>query len=151
MSTPSADLKTHSHFAAACFNAAWDDIDKEHRTEEDALRMLDAAHASLWHWRQRSDCTPENLAIGYWQLARVYALLQEANLARRYGLKSLELTPEGDCFNRAFAHEAIARAEGVAGNRDAMAQHLTLARQFADQIADEKDAAWVRQNLDTIS
>ena len=31
-----------------------------------------------------------------------------------------------------------------------MAQHLTLARQSADQITDAKDAAWVRQNLDTI-
>ncbi len=150
-SSTNDDLKTHSHFAASCFNVAWDLIDKEIRTEEEDLRMLDLVHSSLWHWRERSDCAPSNLAIGYWQAARVYALIKEANLARLYGKKSLELTEDSDFFNRAFAHEAIARAEMIAENKKAMVEHLERARQLADNIGDEKEAAWLEQNLETIS
>jgi hypothetical protein len=141
----------HRHFSAECFNATWELIEKENRTEDDDRLMIDLAHASVWHWRRRSDCKLANLAIGYWQLARVYALVKEANLARSYGQKVLELTGELDFFNRAFAHEAIARAEMVAGNAGAMNQHLEAARELAGRIADEGDAAWLRKNLGTIA
>lgn len=150
MSTTSNFATAHRQFSAGCFNAAWELIDKESRTKEEDLLMIDLAHASVWHWRQRTDCEPRHLVIGYWQLARVYALEREPNLARRYGCASLALAEEGDSFNRAFAHEALARAEMVAGNVDAMNRHLEEAGWQVLQIADQDEAAWVRRNLETI-
>jgi hypothetical protein len=144
------EQQAHARFSAACFNAAWELIDKERRTEEEALRMLDLAHASLWHWTERTNCTPTNLSVGYWQLARVNALLNEANLARRYGRMALDLANETEFFHRAFAQEALARAEMVAGNAEAMDRHLAEARRLAEKIADAEGAAWLQQNLATI-
>lgn len=136
--------KTHAHFSAECFNAAWELIDQRKRSEEDSLKMLDSAHASLWHWKQRQDCTSKNLAVGYWQLSRIYSILHRADIARQYGHKSLSLTEQSDPFNRAFAHEAIARAEMAAGNREAMDQHLLQARKFLEKVPRADDAAWLK-------
>jgi len=141
----------HAHFSASCFNEAWKLIDMDERSEEQNLSMIDLVHASIWHWRQRKDCTSANLSIGYWQASRAYALIGEAKLARYYGEKSLELTGEGDLINRAFAHEAIARAEMVAGNKEAMGRHLDQAKQLAGTITDAEDRAWVVQNLETVT
>lgn len=66
--------KMHARFAAACFNRAWNGIDKATRTPEEDEDMLSAAHASFWHWSQREDLTPQNRSVAYWQLSRVYAL-----------------------------------------------------------------------------
>ena len=46
--------------------------------------MLRLSLATTWHWTQRPDCTSTNLSIGYWQTARIYALLGQAENARRY-------------------------------------------------------------------
>lgn len=150
MSTTSNYAAAHPQFSAACFNGAWELIDKVSRTEEEDFLMIDLAHASVWHWKQRPDCEPRHLVIGYWQLARIYALVRESNLARRYGLASLALAEESDSFNRAFAYEALARAEMVAGNGDAMNRHLGEARRLVLQIADQDEAAWLQRNLETI-
>ena len=141
----------HKFFSATCFNAAWDLIDSEERSEDDGMRMLDLAHSSLWHWSQRQDCTEKHLSTGYWQLSRVYALLRYPELARAYGNKALSLTEESDPFNGGFAHEAIARAEMVAGNREAMNDHLTKARSLLERVSQTDDAAWLKQNLDDIA
>ena len=147
--TPIDDAKAHAFFAPRCFNATWELIRKE-RSDEETLRMLDLAHASMWHWTEREDCTPRNRSIGYWLLARVYALAGYPELSRRYGLLALSFAKDEEPFYRAFAHEALARAEMVAGNRAALAEHLNQARSLGDQIADSDDAAWLRENLDTV-
>ena len=55
------DLPTaHRHFAATCFNAAWELIDKPDRTPAEDEQMLLRTFASFYHWTQRADCTAEN-------------------------------------------------------------------------------------------
>jgi len=76
--------KAHRFFAATCFNKAWDLIEKSNRTSTDDEQMVLLTHASMWHWTQRPDCKQENLSIGYWQAARVYAILRRVEEARRY-------------------------------------------------------------------
>ena len=39
----------HKYFAAHCFNATWDLLDKESRTDEETEAMIDLAHASRSH------------------------------------------------------------------------------------------------------
>ena len=142
----------HRHFAASCFNAAWDLIDKSNRTAAEDEEMLRLAMASVWHWTQREDCTPENLSTGYWQVSRIYAVLKRAQDARRYGQMSLETSQaEGvGPFYRGYALEALARAEAVAGNRARMEDYLNQALQLADAIADAEEKTLILNDLKTV-
>jgi hypothetical protein len=128
----------HKYFSAECFNRAWDYIDKPVRIRDEDDRMLHLSLASLWHWTQREDCTPTNLSIGYWQVSRVFTLLRQANNARHYGeLCLVEAQKEGVLpFYLGYAYEALARAEMVAGNMDAMEKYLLQAHQVADSLPD---------------
>ena len=69
------------------------------------------------HWTQRPDCTSTNLSIGYWQTARIYALLGQAENARRYAQMCFEVSqqPGVKPFFLAYAYEALAQAEAAAG------------------------------------
>jgi hypothetical protein len=100
--------------------------------------MLYLSLASLWHWTQRQDCTPTNLSIGYWQVSRVFTLLRQADNARHYGeLCLVETQKEGILpFYLGYAYEALARAEMVAGNMNAMEKYLIQAHQVADSLPD---------------
>lgn len=56
----------HEHFSKTCFNSFWDLIDKASRSPREKEEMIHMAHASLYHWSQRNDCTDQNLSIGCW-------------------------------------------------------------------------------------
>ena len=142
--------QAHVYFASSCFNATWNLIRKQ-RTSEEERTMLDLAHASFWHWGQRSDCSKRNRSIGYWLLARVHALAGDAKRARQYGELSLTTADEVEPFYRGFAYEALARAEMVARNWARMKKHLQTAETLAKEIKEVDDAAWLRENLADIS
>ena len=74
----------HRFFAADCFNKTWELIEKPNRTREEDEQMIRLAQASLWHWTNRADCKSQQLSIGYWLLARVYALAGRSEESRRY-------------------------------------------------------------------
>ncbi len=140
--SPGFDLQAaHRHFSAQCFNRAWDYIDKPRRTAEEERTMLQLGLASLWHWSQRQDCTPVNLSVGYWQVARIYALLGQAEPARQYGQLSLDAASgEGAApFHLGYAYEALARAESVAGDRARAGEYLAAARRYAAEVSDAED------------
>ncbi len=142
----------HRHFSAHCFNEAWSLIDKPKRTPEEDEEMIRLSLASLWHWTQRKDCTKENQSIGHWQTSRIYAMLGQAENARRYGELSMSFSKGDDVppFCLAYAHEALARAESIAGNRTKMAGHLRAARQVAETIKDEGTKKQLLADLKTI-
>jgi hypothetical protein len=150
---PDFDLfSAHKYFAAQCFNQTWDYIDKPARTKSEEDSMLSLSLASLWHWTQREDCTPTNLSVGYWQVSRVFALLQQADNARHYGELCLEVSQKEGVlpFYLGYAYEALARAELVAGNRDKMADLLVQARQTAALISDAEEKKMLLKDLETI-
>lgn len=152
MTTPAIDLAlAHRHFAARCFNAAWDLIDKVDRTPDEDDQMLHVAHASVWHWTQREDCSPVKLSIGYWQLSRVCALARRPDEARHYAAKCLKVTPPDEPFYVGYAHEALARAEKLAGNADAAARHLEAGRGQASAVKDESDRQALAADLDSLA
>jgi hypothetical protein len=150
---PDFDLfSAHKFFAAQCFNQTWDYIDKPTRTKSEEDSMLRLSLASLWHWTQREDCTPTNLSVGYWQVSRVFALLQQADNARHYGELCLEVSQKEGVlpFYLGYAYEALARAELVAGNRDKMADLLVQAQQTATLISDAEEKKMLLKDLETI-
>ena len=98
--------------------------------------MIQRALASLWHWTQRPDCTSQNLSIGYWQISRVYALANEPDNAYKYAQLCLDVTPSDDPFYLGYAHEAMARAKLLDGNKKDADDNLSSARKYAEQVAD---------------
>ena len=150
---PGFDVQAaHKYFSAECFNRAWDFIDKPERTEEEDERMLLLALASLWHWTEREDCTATNLSVGYWQVARTYALIGKADHARHYGQLSLDASQADGVltFYRGYAYEALARAEWVAGDGHKKDAFILQARQVAQEILDKEDRERLLADLDTI-
>ena len=151
--TPSFDIQqAHKYFSASCFNKTWDFIDKGNdRTTEENIQMLHTAIASLWHWTQREDVKSENLSVGYWQVSRVYCLLNMPHDARRYGLLSLQYAKDAPPFFKGYAYETLARAEMIAENRVMMKEYHDKANEMLKQIEDEEDKNILAKDLETIS
>ena len=142
----------HKYFSAECFNQAWDLIDKPVRTAEEDEQMVRLSLASHWHWTQRTDCTQTNTSVGYWQTSRIYAMLGQAENARRYAQLCLAASQGDDVlpFCSGYAYEALARAESVAGNRDKVEEYLRAARRVAETLPDPDTKKRLLGDLDTI-
>lgn len=135
------EAAAHRYFSAHCFNRAWKLIGKTDRSPDEDRLMVALSQASLYHWLQRDDCDDRRLSIGYWQASRVQALIGNADEARKYAEVALSHSAELAPFYRGFAHEALARAESVAGNREKAAAHAEKARALAMEVeeAEERD------------
>jgi hypothetical protein len=64
----------HSRLAAAFFNETWRLLNLTQRSAEQDVQMIHCAHASRMHWELVGDA--RNHAVGEWQIARVYSVLQ---------------------------------------------------------------------------
>jgi hypothetical protein len=144
--------QAHRYFSAECFNGTWDLLDKSERTSEEEQQMIEQCLASVWHWTQRDDCTDTNMSIGYWQASRVYAVVGLADEARRYGQLCLDVSNRSDVppFYVGYAHEALARAEVVAGNAGIAATHLAEARRVAGGVTDPEAKKMLTADLDEL-
>jgi DNA-binding transcriptional MerR regulator len=137
--------------AAGLFNETWTLLERTDRTPADDDRMINAAHASRFHWGNVGE--PVNLAIGEWQISRVYAVLGRAEPSLYHANRSLELCRDhgiGD-FSLAYAYEALARAHLVAGDRTEAARFTELAREAGETIAEEEDRELLTQDLEAIA
>lgn len=151
--SPDFDIQqAHKYFSADCFNKTWDKMEKNgNRSAEEDMEMLHTAIASIWHWSQREDATNENLSVGYWQVSRVYCLLEQPNNARRYGFLALKYAKNLPLFFKGYAYETLARAEMIANKRLIMLTHLEKARELLNQIEDEEDRQLLENDLRTIT
>ena len=144
------DGQDHKKLSAECFNRTWELLDKKDRTHEEDERMVSLAHASLAHWRMRDDCTDQSLSIGYWQISRVYAVLEQGENARRYGELCLAISGKEPPFYLAYAHEALARAAVLSKDRQQYDSHLAAARSLAAQVADPDERKMLEDDLDSL-
>lgn len=142
--------KTHRQFAADLFNRVWDLMEKEDRTESDALEMIHAAHASRYHWGAVE--TPIHFARGEWQISRVYSILGFGESALRHAEYCLNWCQREDlgAFDLAFAHEALARAFRVLDDIEKVNHHVAEAQKIAEDIDDEENRQWLAENLNTV-
>lgn len=145
-------VAAHGLFAARCFNRAWKGIDAAERSPEEEEQMLSAAHASFWHWTQHPKCTPQNYSVGYWQLSRVYSLLGATALAQRYAQRALQVALDAPLppYFVGCAYEALARAARVGGDRAAMAEHLSHAREWALRVESDDSRRLLQAELDSL-
>jgi hypothetical protein len=150
-----SDLDTavvHKHFSAQCFNAAWDLMDKTDRTAAEDEQMVRLTMASHWHWTQREDYGMKEQSIAHWQTSRIYAILGQADNARRYGQLCLAASQGEDLppFCLGYAYEALARAESVAGNGEKRAEYLARAHEIANGMSDADTRKQFLEDLATI-
>jgi hypothetical protein len=84
---------------------------------------------------------PRSRAIADWQVSRVAVVLGYAELAQRFGARSLAVCEENDldAFVRGFAHEAIARAAAEVDDVDTYTEHLELAKALLPEIEDTEE------------
>jgi tetratricopeptide (TPR) repeat protein len=142
----------HQYFSAACYNKAWELINKTDRTAEEDEQMIRLSLSSAWHWTQRDDCTDQNMSIAYWQISRIYSILGQANNAKRYAELCLDAS-QGDeipPFFLGYAYEALSRAEMVAGNQEKVEEYLQEAHKLLAVLTDEHEKKFLGDDLATI-
>ncbi|UCE23162.1 MAG: hypothetical protein JSU74_07595 [Candidatus Zixiibacteriota bacterium] len=149
-STQFDTITAHQHFSQQCFNQAWDLMEKPDRTDLEDQQMIQLNQASIWHWTQRDDCTPQHLSVGFWQTSRIYSLLEQPDNAVRYGQLSLDYGARTTPFYRGYAYEALARAEQLAGNRDRMNEYLKKAREAAEAVTNAEEKEMLLSDLASI-
>ena len=152
MDKPDFDIAAaHKYFAAHCFNQAWDLIEKEKRTPEDERMMVALNQASIYHWQQRDDCDARRLSVGYWQAARIQAILGNAAEALRCAQVCRDYSGALAPFYLGYAHEALARAHQLAGNSRAAREHLDAALGLAANVADKEERELLLTDLRALS
>lgn len=141
----------HRQFSIVCFNAAWKYLEKEPLELSEMDELLSLAHASLWHWKQRDDCKPENISVGCWQISRAWAKVGSVRAGRLWARRCLEVSDGLAPFYLGYAYEALARAEALGGHETKARQCLNQARALADEVTDEDSRNLLLQDLDSIS
>jgi DNA-binding transcriptional MerR regulator len=152
--TDALDTETHRRLGRELYNHTWTLIEKGDRTPAETDEMLHATHASAWHW-SKGGGTLANAARGEWQIARVYSTLGRGEPALWHARRCLELAEAAanagvaDDWDVAAALEGLARAQAIAGDRDAAEGTRARAREALDAIADPEDRQLVEQDLET--
>lgn len=150
---PAFDLKeAHNYFSTACFNRAWKLIEKEDRTMEEDEEMIQLSLASAWHWSQRDDQSSTKLSTSLWQISRAYSILGEAENARKYGQLCLNVSMRDEVrsFYLAYAYEALARAEGIARNREKMLEYVRKSRETIERVIKDEEKKMIGDDLESI-
>lgn len=128
----------HRKTPKQCFNKTWDYLEKENRTPDDDRQMLILSHASRYHWGMIGDA--ESLAVGEWQISRVYADLKQAEFSLLFAKSSLELVIKNNLTQLLpSAYEGIARAYAIARQPQLVRDYIVKARKELDSIRDEED------------
>jgi hypothetical protein len=129
----------HRTFAPMAFNHTWTLLDADRLNREQEEEMLSSTLAQRYHWYIVGE--PSNWAIADWQVARVATVLGYADLARRFGERSLELCVEHDLgpFLKGFAHESIARVAAEVDDVATFTEHLELAKASLAEIEDPEE------------
>jgi hypothetical protein len=141
-----ASVTDHRQLGVDLFNETWRLIESR---EDDGL-LIDCAHASAYHWALAPECRPRNRARSSWLISRAYTVLGRAEPALFHANRCFELCERhalGD-WDLAFAYEALARANRVAGDADAVREYVEFAQ--AVEIADADDRKHLEVDLKTL-
>jgi uncharacterized protein YndB with AHSA1/START domain len=134
------DAIDHREWGRRANQRVWALLGDGKPADEGAAReVVDAAHASQWHWSHAGG--PLEAQRGEWLLSHVYAVIGDAPAALRHAQRCLAITEaEGyEDFDRAYAFEAMARAHAVSGDTDLASHWRERATEAGSLIADDED------------
>src|SRR5262249_14989841 len=137
----------HRFFAVEGNNRAWD-LAVEKRDPAGDQELLNAAHASAWHWQVVG--TELNHMRAKLLLAEVHALLGHGETALAYAeeMRSYFLGKQDPPdWELAFTHAVYAHAAHAAGRSDLHAQAYEAAEAAVAAVADEQDRAIVLETF----
>ena len=139
----------HERFAMACNNRAWE-LAVQRRTASEDREMLDAAHASAWHWGRIG--TELNRMRATMLLAEVHALLGmgPSALALAEEMRGYFVAHECADWELAFTHAIHAHAAHAAGRLAEYREAHGKAAAALHAIAGEEDRKIVAQTFDQI-
>jgi uncharacterized protein YndB with AHSA1/START domain len=141
--------KWHRTQGVTANNITWELLDGRQLTDDEADDLLGRAYAASYHWRRAEGATAVNAARASWLVSRCHSVLGQGDLALHHARRSSARVKEaGDLaadFDRAYAHEATARALACLGRVDEARAELALAS--AVQIEDPEDRAIVESDL----
>jgi hypothetical protein len=142
--------EAHRRFAVNSFNLVWNLLDKEPRTKEEEDQMVNAAHASRFHWGEIG--TSLEFERGEWQISRVYSVLSRPEEAWFHAQRCLDICKKSDIedFDIAFAYESMARAAAVGGRSAEAEKYMKLAREAGDQIEEQGNKDYFFSELKTV-
>jgi hypothetical protein len=132
----------HRRFAAAANNRAWD-LSEQVRDAARDQEMLDAAHASAWHWAKAG--TELNRMQATMLLAEVHALLGLGQSALAYAEQMRTYFLQVSCpdWEIAFVHAVHAHAASAAGATEKHRASYALAASALEAISNEKERGMV--------
>ena len=129
------------YFARSLNKEVWQLLQKTERTSAENERMIHCAHASCYHWLNAG--TPLHQQRAEWLIAHVYAKLGIPDSAMRHANCTLQLTQaHADVmqdFDLAYAYEAVARANALAGNWTEALANFQTAKKYGEAIKDDED------------
>jgi hypothetical protein len=138
----------HRAFARSLNGQVWRLLARSGRTGDDDARMVDAAHASQYHWREAGGPPATR---GEWLVSHVYAVLGRPEPALHHARRCLELAdaPGVADFDTAYAAEAMARALACAGDLDQAAGWHSRATAAGATVTDDEDRKIFTEDLAT--
>jgi tetratricopeptide (TPR) repeat protein len=137
---PQSEIDFHRETAKKCFNETWDYLEKKRRDSNDEQQMLHLAHTARYH--QSFVGTPTNLAVGDWQISRVYAALNESRLALQFAQSSLEICQKNNLSQiLPSAYEGLGRAYAMSKDYESARNYIKKAREQLGKLVglDEED------------
>jgi hypothetical protein len=145
------DEADQRRLAATLYNHVWAMLEREDRAERDDELMVHAAHTSRFLWESVGG--PVQHTRGEWQVSRVYTTVLRPEPALHHARLCLDICLQNEIvgFDLAFAHEALARAYALGGDREAAAEHRLQAERIAGRIQDIDDRELVLGDLASIS
>jgi hypothetical protein len=137
--SPEEIARSHRWHAIECNNLAWALSCEPSRTADQEAEMLNAAHASAYHWAKVG--TELNQVRAKMLLAQVYAALGLGQPAQDYAQESYDylIAHDPPDWELAFAYAILAHAAYAAGDAHLHRQHHRKARELGQSIADPED------------
>ena len=143
------EKSVHRTLAVDANNSTWDILGKPTAeiSLDDAEEMTRRAYAAAYHWERAEGYAPVNGARADWLLSRVWAVRGNGPAALHHAQRCLEACDSHGLndFDRAYAHEAMARALACIGDHSPAREHLENAKWVP--IADPEDKALVDSDL----
>jgi hypothetical protein len=135
------------YFAMASNNRAWELAAQAQRTESESREMLDAAHASAFHWNAVG--TDLNRMRARYLVAEVHALLGLGPSALALATEALSYFEDVEApdWERAYLLVIHAHAAAAAGDETAHAASYEAAESALERIDDHEDRRIVEETF----
>ena len=140
----------HRFFAVEANNEAWTLAEAPH-SRVDACALLNAAHASAWHWQAIGNVLNHKRALMLLAQAHAVAGLGQSALLYANEMRAYFLSePSTPDWELAFTHAVHANAAYVANEHAQYESSYALAESAIRTLADEKDRAMVARIFEQV-